>query len=79
VRSEIAYPNLIQDLSEYKNENFRLTNFEMETAAYYALGNLLGHDVLSVSAILVNRIQNEVAKNSNELVDALIKKVLDRI
>jgi uridine phosphorylase len=79
VRSEIAYPNLIQDLSEYKNENFRLTNFEMETAAYYALGNLLGHHVLSVSAILVSRIQNEVAKNSNELVDALIKKVLDRI
>ena len=37
IRNEITYPNLIQDLSGFKRENFRLTNFEMETAAYYAL------------------------------------------
>jgi uridine phosphorylase len=79
VRNEIAYPNLIHDLSNYGNENFQLTNFEMETSAYYSLGNLLGHDTLSVSAILINRINDEVAKNSNELIDALIKKVLQRI
>ena len=79
VRKEIAYPNLINDLSEFNSRNFRLTNFEMETAAYYALGNLLGHQTLSVSAILVNRIVNEVANDSNELMDALIKKVLTRI
>ena len=79
IRSEIAYPNLIRDLSGYKHEKFRLTNFEMETSAYYALGYLLGHETLSVSAILVNRIENKIAKNPNELIDGLIRKVLERI
>lgn len=79
VRRAITYPDLINDLAQYKHENFRLTNFEMETAVYYALGNLMSHEMLSVSTILVNRATNEVSHKAHELVDALIKKVLERI
>ncbi len=79
VRAKIAYPKLLKDLSRFRNEKFRITNFEMETAAYYALGNLLGHEVLSVSGILLNRATNEFAKNPEAVVDALIRKVLERI
>lgn len=79
VRLQNEYPNLLNDLTNFCDEEVKLTNFEMETAGYYALGNLLGHDVLSVSAILVNRPTNEFAKNPEAIVDSLIKKVLERI
>jgi len=51
----------------------------METSGYYALARLLGHEVTSANAILANRIKNKFSKDPNKIVEALIKKVLDRI
>ena len=79
VRLSIRYADLLNQLSEYRNGRFRLTNFEMETASYYAFGRMLGHDMLSLNAILINRVTNEVAGNGDAVVDALIRKVLERI
>ncbi|RZK38802.1 MAG: hypothetical protein EOO57_03820 [Hymenobacter sp.] len=56
--------------------DFRLSNFEMETAGYYALGQLLGHEVLSLNAIVANRTTGEFAKDSAEIVDRLIVRTL---
>ncbi|MEJ0056233.1 MAG: hypothetical protein WDN75_11580 [Bacteroidota bacterium] len=50
------------DLNNFYSNDFRLANFEMETAGYYALGRLLGHEVVSVNAILANRITNKFSK-----------------
>jgi uridine phosphorylase len=81
VRAASKYPRLLEDLNYYHNKSsdFWLTNFEMETAGYYAMGRLLGHEVLSVNAIIANRIKNKFSKDPNKVVDALIKKVLERI
>lgn len=75
------YPRLLEDLNYYHNKSsdFWLTNFEMETAGYYAMGRLLGHEILSVNAIIANRIKGKFSKDPNKVVDALIKKVLERI
>ena len=81
LRVPIRYPKLLEQLNYYHNRehNFWLTNFEMETAGYYALGRLLGHEMLSVNAILANRITNEFASQPTKIVDALIRKVLERL
>ena len=81
VRIPIRFPKLLEDLNYYHNKSsdFWLTNFEMETAGYYAMGRLLGHEVLSVNAIIANRMKNKFSKDPNKVVLALIKKVLDRI
>lgn len=79
IRLELQYPKLMETLNYFHYDDFWLTNFEMETAGYYSLGRMLEHEVLSVNAIIANRIQNKFAKNSTEVVDDLIKKVLDRI
>jgi uridine phosphorylase len=81
VRAASKYPRLLEDLNYYHNKSsdFWLTNFEMETAGYYAMGRLLGHEILSVNAIIANRIKNKFSKDPNKVVDALIKKVLERI
>jgi uridine phosphorylase len=79
LRIPIRYPKLLEDLNYYHKGDFWLTNFEMETAGYYAMGRLLGHEVLSVNAIIANRIKNKFSKNPNKVIESLIEKVLDRI
>ena len=58
---------------------FRLSNFEMETAGYYALGRLLGHQVLSLNAIVANRATGEFAADADAVVDAMIERTLQRL
>lgn len=79
LRIPIRYPALLEDLNYYNKGDFWLTNFEMETSAYYAFGRLLGHEVLSTNAIIANRIKTKFSKDPNKIVEDLIKKVLDRI
>ncbi|MBX2896979.1 MAG: nucleoside phosphorylase [Cyclobacteriaceae bacterium] len=79
LRLPIRFPKLLEDLNYYHKGDFWLTNFEMETSAYYAFGRLLGHEVLSANAIIANRIKNKFAKDPTKVIENLIKKVLDRI
>jgi uridine phosphorylase len=79
VRLDIRYPNLLDHLTTFRSGDFRLTNFEMETSSYYAFGRLLGHDMLSTNAILVNRAKNVIASDAEKAIDGLIQKVLARI
>jgi uridine phosphorylase len=51
----------------------------METAAIYGLGKLLGHHCLSLSAIVANRIQKTFTKNSEALIDKMIRQTLEII
>lgn len=81
IRLPVQYPRLQEDLTYYHNaeSDFWLTNFEMETAGYYAMCRMLGHEALSVNAMIVNRVLNKVSKDPNKVIKSLIKKVLDRI
>ncbi|MCA4896885.1 MAG: nucleoside phosphorylase [Cytophagales bacterium] len=79
LRVPIRFPKLLEDLNYYHKGDFWLTNFEMETAAYYAMGRLLGHEVLSVNAIIANRMKNKFSKDHTKVVESLIEKVIDRI
>lgn len=79
LRLPLRYPKLLEDLNYYHKDDFWLTNFEMETSGYYALARMLGHEALSVNAIVANRIKGKFSKDPQKVVKALIKKVLDRI
>ena len=57
----------------------RVTNFEMETAGIYGLSRVLGHDAISLSAIVANRIQNKFSQNHEATIDGLIRFALERI
>jgi uridine phosphorylase len=80
-RIQAKYPNLLSDLTDFHvpDLNYWLTNFEMETAGYYALGRLLGHEILSANAIIVNRVKNRFSADPAKAVDGLIKKILEKI
>lgn len=79
LRVPVRFPRLIETLNVYRKGTFRLTNFEMETSAYYAMARLLGHEALSTNAIIANRIKRRFSDDPHQAVDNLIKKVLDRI
>jgi uridine phosphorylase len=79
VRLPIRYPKLLEDLNYYNKGDFWLTNFEMETSAYYAFGRMMGHEMLSANAIIANRIKTKFSKDPHKIVESLVKKVLDRV
>lgn len=73
-------PNFIDDLSNHTfAEDRKITNFEMETSAIYALGKLLGHHCISFNAILANRVLGHFSDKPEETVEELIKKILLKI
>ena len=81
VRISPKYPKMLKNLAAdgNKSQGLRLVNFEMETAGYYAMAKLLGHETLSVSAIVADRVRGKFSKDPNSTIDALIRKVLERI
>lgn len=79
LRLGIRNPQLIDRLTEFSFGQHQITNFEMETAAIYGLGRLLGHHCLSLSAIVANRIRKEFTKDGDKLIDRLIQQTLSVI
>lgn len=77
IRLPLRYPHLLDDLTFFHYKDFWLTNFEMETAAYYGLARLLGHEMVSLNAIVANRVTGKHSRNPNRVVNSLIRKVID--
>ena len=77
VRLKPRFDQMIERLTGLQVEGRRLTNFEMETAGYYALGKLLGHEMLSLNAIVANRPLKKFDADAEKTVDNLIQKALD--
>lgn len=74
-----SFPELIQNCASFKCGHHIVTNFEMETAAIYGLGKLLGHHCISINTIIDNRIEHIFSKNSKQSIDFMIKKALEII
>lgn len=79
VRAQLKVDNLIEKINSFKHQQLRITNLEMETAGIYALANALGHHALSVNAILAQRLALKFASNPQQIVDKMIKTVLERV
>ncbi len=70
---------LVRRFIDFRSGDFRYTNFEMETAGLYALGRLLGHEVLSLSALVANRATGHFHPNPDAAVDTLIERSLEAL
>ena len=69
----------IEDLKSIKFKKNHVTNLEMETAIIYGLSDFLGHNAISLNAILANRINDLYSQNPAAVVESLILFVLERI
>ena len=77
LRLGISNPELINRLTQFRFGQHRITNFEMETSAIYGLSKLLGHNCLSLNAVIANRVRKEFSKDGKAAVENLIVKVLE--
>ncbi len=79
IRLPFSISDLHEQLNTFEHKNLKITNFEMETAALYGLGELLGHQCLTICAILANRIQQQYSKDYKKTVSEMISFVLERL
>lgn len=79
LRLPIAIADLPDRFTNIETPYGRFTNFEMETAGYYAMAKLLGHKMVSLNALIANRANGTFSANHDAVVDQLIKLVLEKI
>lgn len=69
----------IDDLKSIKFKKYHITNLEMETAIIYGLSDFLGHNAISLNAILANRVNDIYSQNPQDVIESLILFVLNKI
>lgn len=79
LRLEIQDPALNHKIDNFKFNDYRITNFEMETSAIYGLAKLLGHHAVSLNTIIANRANGTFSEDPYAAVDQLILYTLDKL
>lgn len=79
LRLPIQDNELNHKMDTFLFEGNRITNLEMETAAIYGLSELLGHQALSLNAIIANRANGTFSEDPYKAVDSLITYTLDKL
>lgn len=79
LRMGLAMPNLNEQLTAFRFGNHQITNFEMETSALYGLAAVMGHQALSLSVIVANRLAKKFSADVDATVEKLIKHTIERI
>ena len=79
LRLDIQDPSLNEKMDKFEFEGIKMANLEMETGAIYGLGKLLGHECLSLNAIIANRATGTFSADPYKAVDALIVYALDKL
>jgi uridine phosphorylase len=79
LRLPLQDEDLNNKMDTFDFKGIRITNFEMETSAIYGLSKLLGHNAVSLSAIIANRANGTFSKNPEKVIEDLILYVLEKI
>jgi uridine phosphorylase len=79
LRLNIQDSSLNSKMDNFLFEGTRITNLEMETSAIYGLSALLGHQALSLNAIIANRANGTFSGDPYKAVDELIVYTLEKL
>lgn len=79
LRLGIQDPELNSKMDSFTYNGTRMTNLEMETGAIYGLGKLLGHECLSLNAIIANRATGTFSQDPYKTVEELIEYALNKL
>lgn len=79
IRLGIQDPELNSKMDRFNYNGIKMTNLEMETGAIYGLGKLMGHNCLSLNAIIANRTTGTFSEDPYKAVDELIIYTLNKL
>lgn len=77
VKSNVA-GSIIDKLGDFAFKEHKISNLEMETSGIYGLSTALGHNALSLNALVANRANGIFSTDPYQIVDKLIKETLER-
>lgn len=79
LRLPLQDPELNHKIDNFKYKDHRIANLEMETSAIYGLSKLLGHNALSLNAIIANRANGTFSEDPRQSIKNLIVFALDKM
>lgn len=79
LRIPLKETQLNEKLRDFTYNDYRITNFEMETSALYGLSRALGHNACTVCAIIANRFSGKSSDNYKLAVTKLIEQTLYKL
>lgn len=83
VRVPLAMPNMLGDIETFRfseaGEDYRITNFEMESSPLAGLATHLGHNAATVCCIIANRYLQSSNPDYRPQVRQLVELCLDRM
>ena len=79
LRLPLADPNQNQKIMDFKHNEWRITNFEMESSAVAGLAKLMGHRAITCCMVIANRVSHKATPNYKNNIENLIRLVLERI
>jgi len=79
LRLAIQDPELNKKIDSFNFNGIKITNLEMETSAIYGLAKLLGHQAVSMNAIIANRANLTFSEDPYKTVDNLITYTLNKL
>ena len=79
LRLNLIDPELNNKITDFRFENYRITNYEMECSAIYGLSALMGHQAATVCAIIANRLAGTYSDDYKSVIKSLVETVLSRL
>lgn len=79
LRLPIIDPEINSKIESFEIEGQKITNYEMESSAIFGLSKLMGHNAITICAIIANRLKGEYSKDYKPVIKNLIKTVLERL
>jgi uridine phosphorylase len=67
----------LSDLTSFNYQGTPLGNIEMETAGIYGLSHVLGHQALSINAILADRQSGEFSNYPQKMIQEMIEQTFE--
>ncbi len=75
----VLQPTHLDELRALRWGHWRITNFEMETAALFGLARLLGHRPLSCNTILANRSGGSFSPDPYRAIRKMIERAMETV
>ena len=79
LRLQLMDPKLNDKLESFRYRDLRITNYEMESSALFGLARLLGHEAVTLCAMIANRASPEFTEDYKGVVNKLIKFTLEHL
>lgn len=79
LRLPLAMPGINDRITDFRYNTYKVTNYEMESAAITGLCNLLGHRAATICLIIANRINGDASADYHGYMNKLIRYTLERL